>query len=168
MPRITRAFALLLFLCTSAAADLQDTVRRLIAAAELNGGHAAVCVIDLENGRELVAIDADAALVPASNQKLLSTGTALHVLGPKFTFRTRLWLDGDRLIVVGDGDPSLGDPALLEGAGSTTEQALLEQLMGQWADAVASQGVRSVLVEDIAGNQEQVDLLPVNMLAQLL
>ncbi len=144
MPRITRAFALLLFLCTSAAADLQDTVRRLIAAAELNGGHAAVCVIDLENGRELVAIDADAALVPASNQKLLSTGTALHVLGPKFTFRTRLWLDGDRLIVVGDGDPSLGDPALLEGAGSTTEQALLEQLMGQWADAVASQGVRSV------------------------
>ncbi|MDP6987044.1 MAG: D-alanyl-D-alanine carboxypeptidase/D-alanyl-D-alanine-endopeptidase [Phycisphaerales bacterium] len=144
MPRITRAFALLLFICTSANADLQATVRRLISGADLNGGHAAVCIIDLESGKELVAIDADAALVPASNQKLLSTGTALHVLGPEFAFRTRLLLDGDRLIVLGDGDPSLGDPALLEGSGSTPEQELLEQMMERWADAVANAGVHSV------------------------
>lgn len=53
--------------------------------------------------------------VPASNQKILTTYGALHILGPDFRFRTTVQalaapvngvIDGD-LFLVGDGDPFL-------------------------------------------------------------
>ncbi|MGH1493233.1 MAG: D-alanyl-D-alanine carboxypeptidase/D-alanyl-D-alanine-endopeptidase [Acidimicrobiales bacterium] len=57
----------------------------------------------------------EGGLVPASNQKLLTTYTALETLGPDFTYNTRVAvtalindgvLDGD-LYFIGDGDPFL-------------------------------------------------------------
>ena len=61
-------------------------------------------------GREILAINGDRPLLPASNMKLISTGAALHVLGPDFSFETRVRGVQDTFIVIGDGDPSLADP----------------------------------------------------------
>ncbi len=65
-------------------------------------------------GREIVAVEATRPMIPASNMKVVSTGAALHTLGPDFEFLTRIVRDGDIFIVVGDGDPSLGDPAYFD------------------------------------------------------
>jgi D-alanyl-D-alanine carboxypeptidase/D-alanyl-D-alanine-endopeptidase (penicillin-binding protein 4) len=65
-------------------------------------------------GREIVAIEAGRPMIPASNMKVVSTGAALHALGLDFDFVTRILRDGNTFFVVGDGDPSLGDPALFE------------------------------------------------------
>jgi serine-type D-Ala-D-Ala carboxypeptidase/endopeptidase (penicillin-binding protein 4) len=53
--------------------------------------------------------DATTPRVPASNLKLVTTSAALEVLGSDFKFRTLLLQRGSDLVIVGDGDPSLGD-----------------------------------------------------------
>ncbi|MEM9079867.1 MAG: D-alanyl-D-alanine carboxypeptidase/D-alanyl-D-alanine-endopeptidase [Verrucomicrobiota bacterium] len=52
------------------------------------------------------------ALIPASVQKALTTATALHLLGPDFTFQTRLYQSGQNLIILGGGDPLLASTNL--------------------------------------------------------
>ncbi|MBK1834803.1 D-alanyl-D-alanine carboxypeptidase/D-alanyl-D-alanine-endopeptidase [Roseibacillus ishigakijimensis] len=49
----------------------------------------------------------DLALTPASVQKAVTTATALQILGPDYRFRTRLFRQGEDLIILGGGDPLL-------------------------------------------------------------
>jgi D-alanyl-D-alanine carboxypeptidase/D-alanyl-D-alanine-endopeptidase (penicillin-binding protein 4) len=69
-------------------------------------------VIELPSGRELYARDADRAMMPASNFKLVTTATALDLFGPGRTFPTRLALAGQDLYLIGSGDPGLGDSTI--------------------------------------------------------
>jgi D-alanyl-D-alanine carboxypeptidase/D-alanyl-D-alanine-endopeptidase (penicillin-binding protein 4) len=85
-------------------------------------------------------------LIPASNLKLITTAAALEGLGADFNFSTRLVKHGDDLIIVGDGDPTLGDVELTRpyGWGTTT-------VFESWAAALAKikdVQVRNVLVDD--------------------
>lgn len=75
-----------------------------------------VC-LTVRNGDRILGTprDVEGGLVPASNQKLLTTYTALATLGPTFTYNTRVAasapindgvLEGD-LYFIGDGDPFL-------------------------------------------------------------
>ena len=74
-----------------------------------------ICVMD-SDGKVLARVNADKMLVPASNMKLITTGAALHMLGPSHTFETSLAYDGNiedgilrgNLHIVGGGDPTLG------------------------------------------------------------
>ncbi len=102
--------ALALLLALPAAAGLRDEVEIAIRRAGLSAATIAVSVRDAETGTVLISQNDGELMIPASNMKLLTTGAALHVLGPQFEFRTRLLVDGDRLVVVGDVDPGFGDP----------------------------------------------------------
>jgi D-alanyl-D-alanine carboxypeptidase/D-alanyl-D-alanine-endopeptidase (penicillin-binding protein 4) len=87
------------------------------------GSHAGAYVVDLGTGRTIYSRNADLALAPASNEKLLTTSSALVRLGPLTTLATTVraapdavlqpdgTLQGD-LILVGAGDPSLNDVAM--------------------------------------------------------
>lgn len=108
-------------------------------------------------GREIIAINADRPLLPASNMKLIATGAALHVLGPDFVFETRIRGVQDTFVVIGDGDPSLADPAFFSALKYRDEhgerQELDEEaLLGFWADAIVAaappDGRVSILVDD--------------------
>ena len=139
-----------LFLSASACAgNLQDEVRGLVSSMGPRKGVVAVSVRDAD-GREVVNIRGDEPVRPASNQKLLTTGTALRLLGPDFAFQTRLVLSGDRLTVVGDGDPAFGDPELLKEMTYTSTDGVVHQgmsvdlLLSLWTDAVKAKGVQSV------------------------
>src|SRR5262245_52282315 len=96
-------------LVATAHADLAAQVRSAIPRSGLDGARIAVSVRDCTSGEHLVSVAGDSPMIPASNMKLLTSGAALHVLGPHFHFRTRFLRDGDRLWVVGDGDPAFGD-----------------------------------------------------------
>lgn len=85
-------------------------------------------------------------LIPASNMKLLTTAAALHRLGPQFVFRTMLVQDGDDLVLIGDGDPSLGDAEYL--ARVKRQPA---GVFAEWAEKVKQAGLvsfRNLLVDD--------------------
>src|SRR4051794_21664150 len=87
------------------------------------GSRAGAYVVDLSTNHVLYSRNAERALAPASNEKLLTTASALVRLGPATTLSTIVraapdavlepdgTLQGD-LILVGAGDPSLNDVAL--------------------------------------------------------
>ena len=70
-----------------------------------------VQVIDLKTGQIVASNDANKSLTPASIAKIVTTATALDLLGDKFRFETKVGIDSNnpnRIVVVGSGDPTLG------------------------------------------------------------
>ncbi len=118
--------------------DVAAAVNQAIAASGLDRTDVAVSIRDIATGRLLADVGGDRLMTPASNMKVLTTGAALFALGPEFRFRTRLVRDGDRLVVIGDGDPSLGDPEFGDVAG------VADQLIGMWVDGCQKAGIKSV------------------------
>ncbi|MDI1288559.1 MAG: D-alanyl-D-alanine carboxypeptidase/D-alanyl-D-alanine-endopeptidase [bacterium] len=122
------------------AGDLTDDVQRLINKGKLGKALAGVSVIDTESGEILVAVNASRPLTPASNQKLLTSGAALLILGPDFTFKTELQQSGDRIVLVGGGDPSLADPEILA---HTEPRLSVTDVLDLLADSAVKAGVKS-------------------------
>ena len=94
------------------AASDAGLARKLDAVFEAAGATAAVRVIELPARREFYARDADRPVMPASNQKLVTTAMALDRFGPGHRFETTLAAAGDDLYMIGSGDPGLGDPTI--------------------------------------------------------
>lgn len=147
---------LLAALAGPALAQVESQIQNLLGTADLRGTQVSVYVVDANTGRMLVDINADRAMIPASNMKLLTTAAALDTLGADFLFKTRLDLidakqapDGSglpALVIVGDGDPAFGDPATLQAAGYDTDQ-----LVRWWVDAVANTNITrfgQIIVDD--------------------
>ncbi len=64
-------------------------------------------IVNLTNTRELISVNADEALNPASSIKLFTAYEALTKLGINFSFKTEVFQNPDRsLCVKGHGDPS--------------------------------------------------------------
>lgn len=115
----------------------------------INGRQA--CVAVRNNDRSLgQVIDPVGGVIPASNQKILTTWAAIEVLGPDFVFTTRVAspataidgvLDGD-LYLIGAGDPFLVTETWIPQFEVTLDRyhTRLEAL----ADAVAAAGVIQV------------------------
>lgn len=147
-------------LAASAFAGLRDEVERIIRTASLKGAKVAVSVRDADSNTALISINAGEQMIPASNMKLLTSGAALHALGADFNFATRLLRDGDRLIVVGDGDPAFGDPALLP-LMTTASGAVMdvEAFVKLWTQPVVGAGitrVSEIVVDDRIFDREFV------------
>jgi serine-type D-Ala-D-Ala carboxypeptidase/endopeptidase (penicillin-binding protein 4) len=126
------------------AQELNQRLESVIAGAKIHQAVVGVSIQDLETGRVLADIRGEMPLIPASNQKLLTTGSALRVLGPDFAFRTELILSGEhgeRLVIRGSGDPALADPSIL---GRMTPKMTVEGLLEALARAVAQSGARRV------------------------
>ena len=111
--RVLGVVSALTIAAVAALADIQRDVERAIVHAGIPQALIGVSIVDVSGGRVLVSIGAGTPMIPASNMKLLTTGAALDVLGDDFAFRTEFSLAGDRLVVVGSGDPAFGDPAIL-------------------------------------------------------
>ncbi len=97
-----RVFAVLalLLLTVPAEAGVRETVATL-------APNAVVLVVD-DKGDELVAQNADQPFVPASVTKIVTAWLALAALGPDYRFKTRFYLDRNRVLTIrGGGDPYL-------------------------------------------------------------
>ena len=138
------AVCLLLTFAELVFGDLQSDIQAIISRSNLHGGTAGVCIINPASGESLVKINAGKSMIPASNQKLLTTGTALHVLGPSFAFQTKLVHDGDSLTIVGDGDPTIGDRELHGKINWSNENAELDAELMVWVDAVKKAGIKEI------------------------
>ena len=104
----------------AAAAALEQKVAALAAECERTcRGVLGVSVVDLRTGRKLAALRDDEPFLPASSQKVLTSAFALARLGGDFRFDTAAYLVGRDLVVVGDYDPTFGDPDLAARAGTS-------------------------------------------------
>lgn len=101
----------------------------------------AVCgarVLDLVSGQVWSDVNADEPLLPASNAKVVVLAAAVDQLGPGFTFRTVLAVRGEDLVLIGDGDPALGDEKIAEARGQE------QDVFRIWAERLTDLGVTSV------------------------
>lgn len=138
------------------AGDLAEDVRAIVTSKAAAKGQIGVQIVRLgaspSDSPVVAAHNAATPLVPASNLKLLTTSAALQVLGGDFRYSTQLLMDGDALIVLGDGDPTLGDAELLKKHGWTTTT-----LFENWAELLKSHGhfrVGEVIVDDSIFDEE--------------
>lgn len=83
---------------------------------EVSNSPISICALDMETGEILLDQNSKLCLPPASTLKLVTTATALKILGNDFKFQTSLQYSGEikdstltgDLIIVGGGDPTLG------------------------------------------------------------
>ena len=106
--------------------------------------HAAMSIKMVRNGETLAAHDAHKLLLPASNMKLISTGTALYHFGTDYKFNTTILHDGviqdgvlhGNLYIVGGADPTLGSKDSIA--------VSLDNIFAQWTKAIKAAGITKI------------------------
>ncbi|MDG2477985.1 MAG: D-alanyl-D-alanine carboxypeptidase/D-alanyl-D-alanine-endopeptidase [Phycisphaerales bacterium] len=141
-----------------ALAGLQADLEATISKAKFSQRHVSVAVRECGSPNLLASISASTPRIPASNQKLLTSGAAALVLGADFRFTTQLLRSGENLIVLGDGDPALGDDMLLAEMQLPDGKTLTATgLVDLWAASVAKSGMKRVdtlIVDDRVFDRE--------------
>lgn len=138
----------------AASASLRVSLEQALKPTGKNPAKVGAVVLDGLTGEMLYhSADAQEALLPASNMKLLTSATTLDLYGPHAVLTTTLAVAGDDLIVIGTGDPALGDPVLAARYGRTPMSVL-----NDWAAALRATGVVRiagdlVVVDGVFDNQ---------------
>ncbi|MGM9735812.1 MAG: D-alanyl-D-alanine carboxypeptidase/D-alanyl-D-alanine-endopeptidase [Candidatus Cryptobacteroides sp.] len=122
---------------------LQKEAEALASDPVFSRGAVGICV-RTSSGKEIVSVNADKMLLPASNMKLITTGAALHKLGSGFRFKTRIGYDGEirsgvlhgNLYIIGGGDPTLGSKDSIA--------TPIEQTFRQWYRMLSDAGIKKI------------------------
>jgi len=140
----------------------EETARQIekLLRGPLRYGTTGLFVADARTGEALFAVNADDPLNPASNVKMISTATALELLGPDFRYPTRLLGPGP------DAGAVHGDVYLLGSHDPTLTIGDLDQL----AATVAARGVTRIDGDIIVGADPTRDgvyraLIPIDVRA---
>jgi|CXWL01.1.fsa_nt_gi D-alanyl-D-alanine carboxypeptidase/D-alanyl-D-alanine-endopeptidase (penicillin-binding protein 4) len=96
-------------------------------------------VIDLSTGKVVYSRNAELPLMPASNMKLVVMAAALDQLGADYQFETIVGIRGKDLVIIGGGDPTLGDERLAQQRGEKITSVLL-----RWTDQLKKAGVKQI------------------------
>jgi D-alanyl-D-alanine carboxypeptidase/D-alanyl-D-alanine-endopeptidase (penicillin-binding protein 4) len=121
----------------------------LLAAPALEHGYWGVLVKSLKNGETLYSLNPRRLMMPASNMKIVTLAAAADRLGWDYTYETRIFaagridagvLQGD-LLVVGSGDPSIGESP---------------DILGPWAEQLKARGIR-VIAGRVIGDDSAFD-----------
>jgi D-alanyl-D-alanine carboxypeptidase/D-alanyl-D-alanine-endopeptidase (penicillin-binding protein 4) len=96
-------------LATFAQADLKQRVNAVISRPSQKNVRFSVHIVKADSGRMVYSHNARESLLPASNMKIITSAAALKILGPDYKYKTKIGLCDDTLVVIGSGDPLLGD-----------------------------------------------------------
>ncbi|MCB0705382.1 MAG: D-alanyl-D-alanine carboxypeptidase/D-alanyl-D-alanine-endopeptidase [Saprospiraceae bacterium] len=126
--------------------ELQGHLNALAADPQLKGAELSVSVIDIATNQLVASHESRKALIPASSLKLLTTATALALLGPEHRFYTDLQYDGyidaegilnGNIYITGYGDPTLGSDQM-DGVDS------MDKVLEKWLSAIKEAGIKSI------------------------
>ncbi|MFZ4544683.1 MAG: D-alanyl-D-alanine carboxypeptidase/D-alanyl-D-alanine endopeptidase [Saprospiraceae bacterium] len=97
---------------------LNKAISAFVSDQSLSHAGISICVIDAGTGLVVASHNPELSLTPASSMKVVTTGAALGMMGPDYTFKTELQYDGQidpeegilygNLYIKGFGDPTLG------------------------------------------------------------
>lgn len=103
-------FIFILYLPVVNAQTKQSGIPQFLNIPGLKHASVGICVKDM-SGKQLASHNAEKSLTPASILKVVTTATALETLGEDYRYQTTLAKDstqGNRLLIHGYGDPTLG------------------------------------------------------------
>lgn len=148
---------------TTTLKDLTGFVDSINNSDKLFAGSWSFYLCEADSGTAICDVNIDMGLVPASVMKIVSTGTALAILGPKHRFPTFLQYDGSidpltktllgNIIIRGGGDPALG---------AETFGSSIEKVENEWITAIKKLGIDSI-AGCIIGDADACDRDPVPM-----
>ncbi|HSV98942.1 MAG TPA: D-alanyl-D-alanine carboxypeptidase/D-alanyl-D-alanine-endopeptidase [Sedimentisphaerales bacterium] len=107
MNRCMTVVGLILVFCELASAALTERIHKVADPQKFS--EYSINIVEPGSGAVIYSHDAHKPLIPASNMKLVSTAAALKYLGPDFEYKTRVGLSNGTIVVIGSGDPILGD-----------------------------------------------------------
>jgi D-alanyl-D-alanine carboxypeptidase/D-alanyl-D-alanine-endopeptidase (penicillin-binding protein 4) len=96
---------------STASADLTKRIDSIVGRKSQRKVQFSINVVEADSGKIVYSHNARKALVPASNMKIITTAAALKYLGPNYEYKTKVGLCEDTLVIIGSGDPLLGDKA---------------------------------------------------------
>lgn len=89
-------------------ADISGRINAILGRKELSKVDVAIHIIK-PDGQTVYTRNSEKPMIPASNMKLITSAAAVEYLGSGYEFKTTIGIAGDSLIVIGGGDPLLGD-----------------------------------------------------------
>jgi D-alanyl-D-alanine carboxypeptidase/D-alanyl-D-alanine-endopeptidase (penicillin-binding protein 4) len=104
---VTAVFALCL--AGFANADLAKQLDAIISQSLQKRVKFSIHIVEADSGSTIYDHDSRELMIPASNMKIIVTAAALEYLGPDYEFKTKVGLCDETLVVIGSGDPLLGD-----------------------------------------------------------
>jgi D-alanyl-D-alanine carboxypeptidase/D-alanyl-D-alanine-endopeptidase (penicillin-binding protein 4) len=104
-----------------------------------------ICVADANTDSILLETNPQLCVLPASAQKLITSATALEILGGRFQFATYVWANGEiangkltgDLIITGGGDPTLG-------SGNFGKKDERKKFLSEWASLIKKAGIDTI------------------------
>ena len=109
MKKLLTAAIFTLCLVSVTSADLAKRIDGIVGRKSQKKVQFSVHIIEADSSKTVYTHNARKALVPASNMKIITTAAALKYLGPNYEYKTKVGLCGDTLVIIGSGDPLLGD-----------------------------------------------------------
>lgn len=115
---------------------------KILEGSEFKSANISISIRDLKSNSEICNHRPDNLTIPASTMKVITTATALEILGPDFKFETRLSYSGfitkegilkGNLYIQGGGDPTLGSSKLGN-----------KDFLTSWVTAVQKCGIKKI------------------------
>jgi D-alanyl-D-alanine carboxypeptidase/D-alanyl-D-alanine-endopeptidase (penicillin-binding protein 4) len=126
------------------AQNFETSVKNLLDKPDYKNASIGMNVVDLTSGETIYSLFPDRVLIPASTMKMITSGTALEVLGSDYRFKTKIGysgkinkkgeLDGN-LIIIGGADPALGSKYFKD---------FYDNFLQNWATAVQKAGIKKI------------------------
>ena len=107
--KILVAIVLSICLCSFARADLAERINTIISRSLQQKVRFSIHIIKADSGVTVYDHNAWELMIPASNMKIITSAAALKYLGSDYEYTTRIGLCDNNLVVIGSGDPLLGD-----------------------------------------------------------
>jgi serine-type D-Ala-D-Ala carboxypeptidase/endopeptidase (penicillin-binding protein 4) len=123
----------------------ENSLKKFLADSNMFHASASICVADIDMKETVLEYNAEKSLTPASVMKLITSASALQMLGPDYTFKTVVGYTGNLnkkngkltgdLIIKGGGDPALGSDHFTEHYGD---------FISNWTAAIKKAGIRKI------------------------
>ncbi|HYQ56749.1 MAG TPA: D-alanyl-D-alanine carboxypeptidase/D-alanyl-D-alanine-endopeptidase [Draconibacterium sp.] len=136
-------FLLLTGVHLNAQNSLDSAIKKLLRKPEYKNASVGIMVTEETSGETLYSLNPNKLMIPASTLKLITSGTALELLGADYRFKTRIAytgaitnevLDGN-LVLIGGADPALG---------SEYFQKHYFNFLERWAQIVKDAGIKRI------------------------
>jgi D-alanyl-D-alanine carboxypeptidase/D-alanyl-D-alanine-endopeptidase (penicillin-binding protein 4) len=124
--------------------EVSLAIQRMAAHEDLKNASISFYAYDLDSNKIVAGLGANKSLVPASTMKLITTATALELLGPGKRFSTSIKYSGEidsncvlngDIYIVGGGDPCVGSDRFSRHYGD---------FIGKWANEIIKLGIDSI------------------------
>lgn len=146
-----RYFVLFVFLATgmlhsASIAEIEKSIASLRTQPGMKHAISALSILNTKTGETLFEENQEFSLTPASLMKVITTGAALHLLGPELRFETELVYEGTidsngvlhgNIVLNGGGDPTLGSSEF-PGVDSWEKQ------IDHWIQVIKNLGVKTI------------------------